>query len=132
MAEAASNASIAQHIEGFLALLASHASPATVEAYRHDLAALCAFTERRDVTTPAALDTTLLRTFLGAERSRGLAPRSLARRRAARAADALGALNDAVTPALRCNAAAPVDGGSGALPGKAAAPLELSWSAYRT
>nr|WP_295710092.1 tyrosine recombinase XerC [uncultured Halomonas sp.] len=106
MAETASNASIAQHIEGFLALLASHASPATVEAYRHDLAALCAFTERRDVTTPAALDTTLLRTFLGAERSRGLAPRSLARRRAAlsRFADYLvkqGALADNPVGLLR-------------------------------
>ncbi|PKG49545.1 MULTISPECIES: tyrosine recombinase XerC [Halomonadaceae] len=75
--------SIAKHIDGFLAALSSHASPATVEAYRHDLAALCAFTERREVTDPAALDTALLRAFLGSERSRGLAPRSLARRRAA-------------------------------------------------
>lgn len=74
---------LAKRVETFLNALASHASPATVAAYRHDLAALCAFTERRDVTDPAALDTALLRAFLGAERSRGLAPRSLARRRAA-------------------------------------------------
>lgn len=75
--------SIADRIETFLAALAAHASPATVAAYQHDLAALCIFTNRRDVTDPAALDTALLRAFLGAERSRGLAPRSLARRRAA-------------------------------------------------
>ncbi|MFB9868587.1 tyrosine recombinase XerC [Vreelandella sulfidaeris] len=74
---------IAARVEAFLAALAGRASPATVAAYRHDLAALCVFTERREVTDPAALDTTLLRAFLGAERSRGLAPRSLARRRAA-------------------------------------------------
>ena len=74
---------IAKCVEAFLVALASHASPATVAAYRHDLAALCAFTERREVTEPAALDTPLLRAFLGSERSRGLAPRSLARRRAA-------------------------------------------------
>ncbi|RBI65843.1 tyrosine recombinase XerC [Vreelandella sulfidaeris] len=74
---------IAKCVEAFLVALASHASPATVAAYRHDLAALCAFTERREVTEPAALDTALLRAFLGSERSRGLAPRSLARRRAA-------------------------------------------------
>lgn len=74
---------IAKCVEAFLVALASHASPATVAAYRHDLAALCAFTERREVTEPAALDTVLLRAFLGSERSRGLAPRSLARRRAA-------------------------------------------------
>lgn len=74
---------IAKRVEVFLAGLASHASPATVAAYRQDLAALCRFTERREVTDPAALDSALLRTFLGSERSRGLAPRSLARRRAA-------------------------------------------------
>ena len=74
---------IAKRVEAFLAALAYHASPATVAAYQHDLAALCNFTERRDVTNPAALDTALLRAFLGSERSRGLAPRSLARRRAA-------------------------------------------------
>ncbi|WP_447045882.1 tyrosine recombinase XerC [Vreelandella sp. H-I2] len=74
---------IAKCVEAFLVALASHASPATVAAYRHDLAALCAFTERREVAEPAALDTPLLRAFLGSERSRGLAPRSLARRRAA-------------------------------------------------
>ena len=97
---------IAKRVEAFLAALASHASPATVEAYRHDLAALCVFTDRREVTDPAALDTALLRAFLGAERSRGLAPRSLARRRAAlsRFADYLvkqGVLNDNPVGLLR-------------------------------
>ncbi|OJA06060.1 tyrosine recombinase XerC [Halomonas sp. QHL1] len=97
---------IAERVEAFLAALASHASPATVAAYRHDLTALCAFTERRDVTDPAALDTALLRAFLGSERSRGLAPRSLARRRAAlsRFADYLvkqGVLNDNPVGLLR-------------------------------
>ncbi|AVI62007.1 tyrosine recombinase XerC [Halomonas sp. GFAJ-1] len=77
------NTSIAEQVERYLAVLAAHASPATVAAYRQDLAALCRFTQQRDITEPSALDATLLRAFLGAERSRGLAPRSLARRRAA-------------------------------------------------
>ena len=33
--------STADRIETFLAALAAHASPATVAAYQHDLAALC-------------------------------------------------------------------------------------------
>ncbi|AZM97748.1 tyrosine recombinase XerC [Vreelandella venusta] len=70
-------------IEAYLRKLATHASPATVAAYRQDLTALQRFSEQRGITEATALDTTFLRAFLGAERSRGLAPRSLARRRAA-------------------------------------------------
>ncbi|WP_104202978.1 tyrosine recombinase XerC [Billgrantia saliphila] len=66
-----------------LEALACTASPATVSAYRRDLEALAEFLETRGVDDGALLDTGLLRRFLGAERSRGLAPRSLARRRAA-------------------------------------------------
>lgn len=70
-------------IEAYLRKLATHASPATVAAYRQDLTALQRFSEQRGITEATALDTTCLRAFLGVERSRGLAPRSLARRRAA-------------------------------------------------
>lgn len=77
------NTPIAEQVDGYLAALAAHASPATVAAYRQDLAALCRFTQQLGVTELSALDATLLRAFLGAERSRGLASRSLARRRAA-------------------------------------------------
>nr|WP_163501592.1 tyrosine recombinase XerC [Halomonas socia] len=67
----------------FLAELSTHASPATVAAYRQDLAALTRFAEAAELDAWNALDVALLRRFLGAERSRGLAARSLARRRAA-------------------------------------------------
>ena len=77
--EAAMQASVARFLHG----LAQHASPATVEAYRRDLAALQAFTSEHAVAGWQALDSDLVRRFLGRERSRGLAPRSLARRRAA-------------------------------------------------
>ncbi|QOR40524.1 tyrosine recombinase XerC [Billgrantia diversa] len=66
-----------------LAQLAPTASPATLSAYRRDLEALAEFLETRDVLDAGQLDVGLVRRFLGAERSRGLAPRSLARRRAA-------------------------------------------------
>lgn len=78
-----SNSELADQVERYLHLLSAQASSATVAAYRQDLAALCRFAGQRGIDAPTALDTTLLRTFLGAERSRGLAPRSLARRRAA-------------------------------------------------
>ncbi|SER51966.1 integrase/recombinase XerC [Vreelandella subterranea] len=71
-----------QHAEGFLASLARHASEATVAAYRQDIGALCGFIERQN-DDAAPFDQHLLRAFLGEERRRGLAPRSLARRRAA-------------------------------------------------
>lgn len=67
----------------FLESLAHALSPATVEAYRRDLAALLEFLDRHEISDPALLDAALLRRFLAGERTRGLAPRSLARRRAA-------------------------------------------------
>nr|WP_089729537.1 tyrosine recombinase XerC [Halomonas muralis] len=67
----------------FLQELARHASPATVEAYRRDLTALLTFADEHAVAGWQALDSDLVRRFLGRERSRGLASRSLARRRAA-------------------------------------------------
>ncbi|SDK01998.1 tyrosine recombinase XerC [Billgrantia gudaonensis] len=66
-----------------LAELAATASPATVSAYRHDLEALAGFLEAQGVHDAGELDAARIRRFLGAERARGLAPRSLARRRAA-------------------------------------------------
>lgn len=86
-----SDSLLADTVTNYLAQLATHASPATVAAYRQDLSAFCQFAEQRGITQASALDTALVRAFLGAERSRGLAPRSLARRRAAlsRFADAL-------------------------------------------
>lgn len=66
-----------------LAELASTASPATLSAYRRDLTAFADFLEAQGVHDAATLDAGLVRRFLGAERARGLAPRSLARRRAA-------------------------------------------------
>jgi len=70
-------------LEAFLAGLAQHASPATVDAYRRDTAALLRFARDRELSDWSALDVAEVRRFLGGERSRGLAPRSLARRRAA-------------------------------------------------
>ncbi|RTR05535.1 tyrosine recombinase XerC [Halomonas nitroreducens] len=67
----------------YLAALSRTASAATVAAYRRDLAALGDFLAANGVADGAALDAALLRRFLGGERARGLAPRSLARRRAA-------------------------------------------------
>ncbi|PAU77547.1 tyrosine recombinase XerC [Halomonas salipaludis] len=78
-----SAASLQDEVAAFLAELAAHASPATVAAYRQDLAALTHFAEAAGLDAWNALDVALLRRFLGAERSRGLAARSLARRRAA-------------------------------------------------
>jgi integrase/recombinase XerC len=72
-----------EQLKACLARLAHTASPATLSAYRHDLEAFAEFLEARDIADGADLDAGLVRRFLGAERSRGLAPRSLARRRAA-------------------------------------------------
>ncbi|MEQ6917968.1 tyrosine recombinase XerC [Halomonas aquatica] len=72
-----------REVEAFLASLARTASPATADAYRRDLSALRAFLEAEAIDDWARLDAALLRRFLGGERMRGLAPRSLARRRAA-------------------------------------------------
>ncbi|MBB3141339.1 tyrosine recombinase XerC [Halomonas organivorans] len=74
---------LTRQVEAFLAELAQTASPATIDAYRRDLAALVEFLDAQGIDDGGALDVVLLRRFLGGERSRGLAPRSLARRRAA-------------------------------------------------
>ncbi|MCG6656554.1 tyrosine recombinase XerC [Halomonas campisalis] len=70
-------------VEACLEALARTASPATLAAYRRDLGALCDFLERQGVGDGGELSAALVRRFLGSERARGLAPRSLARRRAA-------------------------------------------------
>lgn len=72
-----------QQLADCLTALAAVASPATVSAYTRDLEALAQFAERYGIDDASQLDAALLRRFLGAERSRGLTPRSLARRRAA-------------------------------------------------
>ncbi|GAA3909468.1 tyrosine recombinase XerC [Halomonas cibimaris] len=82
-AEAEGRSSLNDGIAAFLADLGRHASPATVDAYRRDLAAFEAFARRREASAVKQIDTALARGFLSAERTRGLAPRSLARRRAA-------------------------------------------------
>jgi integrase/recombinase XerC len=74
---------LAGEVQTFLDRLASTASPATVTAYRQDLAALMRFLEAQDLLDWCRLDVALVRRFLGSERTRGLAPRSLTRRRAA-------------------------------------------------
>ncbi|MCK2185640.1 tyrosine recombinase XerC [Halomonas getboli] len=74
---------LTRQVEACLAELARTASPATVSAYRQDLAALTAFLDAQGVDDGGALDVALMRRFLGGERAGGLAPRSLARRRAA-------------------------------------------------
>lgn len=79
MAESALDIEVA----AFLRELASRASPATVDAYRRDLEALTRFADEQGLDDWRGLDVALLRRFLGRERTRGLAPRSLARRRAA-------------------------------------------------
>ncbi|QTF92631.1 MAG: tyrosine-type recombinase/integrase [Halomonas sp. BM-2019] len=70
-------------VEAFLAGLARTASPATLDAYRRDLTSLLVFLSERELDGWRALNAQLLRRFLGGERARGLAPRSLARRRSA-------------------------------------------------
>ncbi|SHF29951.1 integrase/recombinase XerC [Modicisalibacter ilicicola DSM 19980] len=72
-----------ERIAAFLARLASQASPATVDAYRRDLTTCAAYLEGQGLADWRQLDAGLVKRFLGHERSRGLAPRSLARRRAA-------------------------------------------------
>ncbi|ARS52736.1 tyrosine recombinase XerC [Kushneria konosiri] len=70
-------------VDMFIEHLRYRHSPATVDAYRRDLAALTAFMAREDISSWDVLDIHHLRRFLGRERTRGLAARSLARRQAA-------------------------------------------------
>jgi len=70
-------------VQRFLAELGQTASPATLDAYRRDLAALLVYLDEHDIADDKALNVASLRRFLASERSRGLAPRSLRRRRAA-------------------------------------------------
>ena len=70
-------------LDAFLKRLAQRASPATVDAYRRDITALIGYLESQDVNSWRQLDVTLLRRYLAHERTRGMAPRTLARRRAA-------------------------------------------------
>lgn len=74
---------LSEQVEVFLTALGQHASPATIAAYRRDLATFTAFAKRQGITDTGSVSTALARGFLGAERARGLAPRSIARRRAA-------------------------------------------------
>ncbi|GKW49691.1 tyrosine recombinase XerC [Halomonas sp. NCCP-2165] len=74
---------LADALEAFLGGLAREASPATLAAYRRDLSAFLAFVEGTGLADWGELDASRVRRFLGQERARGLAPRSLARRRAA-------------------------------------------------
>jgi integrase/recombinase XerC len=52
----------------------------TVSAYRHDLAALAAFCERREVPRWSALNNFQVRAFAAAEHAGGIGPRSIQRR----------------------------------------------------
>ena len=70
-------------VDMFIERLRYRHSSATVDAYRRDLAALTAFMAREDISSWDVLDIHHLRHFLGRERTRGLAARSLARRQAA-------------------------------------------------
>ncbi|MBF7053551.1 tyrosine recombinase XerC [Halomonas sp. KAO] len=74
---------LADEVEVFLEGLSRTASPATLDAYRRDLASLLAFMDEQAITAWQQLDAGLMRRFLGGERARGLGPRSLARRRSA-------------------------------------------------
>lgn len=77
------DSALRRQLHSCLKALSHAASPATLSAYRSDLEALAAFLESHAIDDGAKLNAGLVRRFLGAERSRGLAPRSLARRRAA-------------------------------------------------
>ena len=54
-------------------------SPRSVEAYARDLGKLCAHAEEQGVTTPAAIDDTLVSTYLVAIGKQGISARSAAR-----------------------------------------------------
>jgi integrase/recombinase XerC len=69
-------------IDRFLSHLKSERrmSGHTIAAYRHDLANLAAFCERRGIARWEALDNLQIRTFAAAEHAGGIAPRSIQRR----------------------------------------------------
>ncbi|WP_110669387.1 tyrosine recombinase XerC [Salinicola halophilus] len=69
--------------DAFLRRLSQRASPATVDAYRRDIAHLASWLGEQGVDSWQALDVATLRRYLAGERTRGMAPRTLARRRAA-------------------------------------------------
>jgi integrase/recombinase XerC len=75
-------ASERERIERFLSHLnfERRMSVHTVAAYRHDLLALAAFCERRQVARWAALNNFQVRAFAAAEHAGGIAPRSIQRR----------------------------------------------------
>src|SRR5579864_5444722 len=66
-------------VESFLALSATRLAPRTVEAYRRDLADLCAWLE----SSPDAADTDKLAAYVATLRAKGLAATTIARRIAA-------------------------------------------------
>ncbi len=66
-------------VEGFLALLATRRAPKTVEAYRHDLAALAAWLDR----PVGRISTEQLEHYIAELRAAGLSPATIARRVAA-------------------------------------------------
>src|SRR6266536_3880557 len=66
-------------VEGFLALLAARRAPRTVEAYRHDLAALAGWLKR----PPGTASTEDLERYVAQLRADGLAGSTIARRTAA-------------------------------------------------
>ncbi|WP_227370470.1 tyrosine recombinase XerC [Halomonas sp. M20] len=72
-----------EDVDAFLADLAQQASSATVDAYRRDLVVFMDYLGEQGITDWRRLEAGLIKRFLAQERSRGLAPRSLARRRAA-------------------------------------------------
>jgi len=67
---------------GFRASLTS-VSEATVRAYDTDLRAFVDWAGRMDVTSPAAIDRTMLRRYVGSLTTRGLARRTIARKASA-------------------------------------------------
>ncbi|WP_110685762.1 tyrosine recombinase XerC [Salinicola aestuarinus] len=69
-------------VDAFLTRLAQRASPATVDAYRRDIGHLTAWLDAQAIESWTALDVATLRRYLASERTRGMAPRTLARRRA--------------------------------------------------
>lgn len=73
---------VAWHVDDFLTAL-SAASPATISAYRSDLADFHAWAHHRQVEAPDAVDRRLLRAYLVDLAERGLAARTMARRTSA-------------------------------------------------